>query len=416
MRPPLLSRARGVTLVELLVALAVSAVVLTALFGVVQSQQTAYFEGHLQRAAQGSARQALAYVEQRLALAGYDMDAPLAFDFDRYGILADYPAPCPLTGGCPRDAIDGNDELVFHARNPRYWLPDLSTAEPRGNAWRVTGISGNTLTVNARTGDRFVKGRVLQVVCKGATRYAYMTVAQSAGPATADGALPITLMTHVASDPFRRQDTTTADGCFTSGEARAFLIDRFRFHVRPMQVGVDTRPYLVLDTGLDANGDGADPAEEIIVAEGVESFQVGYVMTNASLAPRGTVAGTLITFTAGATGAITGDGMTTLQFPGTVDPAFSEYRPTSWYGYGVGPPPATQRLTDHQANVRAVRIAIVARGPEPDPGAPHGDVLLPILNQNQLPSWISTSVPYNRARIETSVLVRNMTTRGMNDF
>ncbi len=75
------SRARGVTLIELLIAIAISAIVLTAIFGVVQGQQTAFYQGNLQRAAQGSARSALAFVEQRLATAGYGMDAPLAFDF-----------------------------------------------------------------------------------------------------------------------------------------------------------------------------------------------------------------------------------------------------------------------------------------------------------------------------------------------
>ncbi len=79
-------RPRGVTLIELTIAVAVSAIVLAALFGVVQSQQTAFFQGQLQRGAQGAARAALTYVEQRVMLAGYGMDAPLAFDFQYYGM------------------------------------------------------------------------------------------------------------------------------------------------------------------------------------------------------------------------------------------------------------------------------------------------------------------------------------------
>jgi len=110
--------------------------------------------------------------------------------------------------------------------------------------------------------------------------------------------------------------------------------------------------------------------------------------------------------------------MTTLSYPGVADPGEWEYQPTSWYRYAVGPTPAVanERLTDHQANIRAVRLTIVARGPEPEPAGGRVEYLLPILNQNALPAWISPTVPYNRARVETTVAVRNMTSRGMNDF
>jgi type IV pilus assembly protein PilW len=125
-------------------------------------------------------------------------------------------------------------------------------------------------------------------------------------------------------------------------------------------------------------------------------------------------------FTPGAPGLTAGDGMTTLQFPGTLIPGASDYVPTSWYGYTLGPPaptaPAPQRMTDHQANIRGVRIVIVARGPDPDPAAQTTQQLLPILNQNALPAWVPATTPYNRSRVETTVLVRNMASRGMNDF
>jgi type IV pilus assembly protein PilW len=415
---------RGVTLIELLIALAITSVLLAALFGVVQSQQTAYFQGHLQRAAQNSARSALAYVEQRLATAGYGMDGSLAFDFQYYGSAAE-PMPCPaLAAGCPRDSVNGNDELVFYARNPRYWVPDdrSGAVEPRGNAWRVLAVGAGSVTVNARQKDVFEKGRILQVVCKDGAKYAYMTVSQTVGPLLADTpGLSIPLVASVASNPFRRQDLNAADGCLSSGLARAFLIDRFRFHVRPVATGGGNYdPYLVLDRGLDLNNDGPDEAEEVVVAEGIESFQVGYVMTlsTPSFPPRGTSPGIAIAFAPGPTGNTSGTGMTTLQFPGLVNPGQWEYQPTSWYRYAVGPVPviANERLTDHQANVRGVRVVIVARGADPDPAKRRNEILLPILNQNALPSWIAATVPYNRARVETTVIVRNTTSRGMNDF
>lgn len=413
-------RASGMTLIELMIALAISAIVLASLFGVVQSQQTAYFQGHLQRAAQGSARAALSYVESRLSLAGYGMDAPLAFDFQYYGFADPMTCP-PLAAGCPRDSVTGNDELVFYARNSRYWLPEdrAGIVDPRGNAWRVVGVGAGSLTVNARADDLFEKGRILQVMCKDGAKYAYMTVSQTVGPLLADTpGLAIPLVAAVNANPFRRQDAAVADTCFSSGAARAFLIDRYRFHVRPVRVGAGVQPYLVLDTGLDRNNDGPDEAEEIVVAEGIESFQVGYVMTNMVLAPRGTIPGTAIAMAPGWPGATAGTGLTTLSFPGLVPPGQWEYQPTSFFRYAVGPIPtiSDERLTDHQGNIRAVRIAIVARGPEPEPAKRRTDILLPILNQNALPAWISTTIPYNRARVETTVPVRNMTSRGMNDF
>jgi len=409
-----LRSARGVTLIELMVAAAVGAIILAAVFQVVQGQQTAFYQGHLQRAAQASARAALSFVEQRVALAGYGMDASLAFDFDRYPAV-----PCPAeAAGCPRDSVNGNDELVFYSRDPRFWVPDDYGLDPHGNAWRILNLApaANTVTIAGRAGDRFLPGRILQAVCKGGGRYAYFTVASLAERkvGAGDGALTVALQPSVANDPFRRQEGAT-DGCFSGGQARLFLIDRFRFHVRPVPSASGYQPYLVLDTGLRTGGDDGE-GDEIVVAEGVEVFQVGYVMTNAALPPRGTTPGTAVAFTPGDTGATAGDGITTLQFPGAVAAGMTEYQPTSWYGRALGPPPHASRLTDHQANIRGVRIAIVARGPEPDPRAATTNVFSPILNMNALPAWIAPAVPYARSTVETTVAVRNMTARAMTDF
>ncbi len=425
---PLSQRRRGFTLLELMISIAISSIVLASLFGVVQSQQTAFFQGHLQRAAQGSARAALTFVEQRLAIAGYGLDAPLAFDFQYYGSPTlsptEDPPPCPALApsGCPRDAIDGSDELVFYARNGRYWVPDdrSGAVQPSGNAWRVEGVDAGSVTITARPGDVFQRGRILQLVCKNAENWAYVTVADKAASLnpTDPSSLRLTLFGSSDKNPFRRQAYAATVGCLTSGSARAFLVDRFRFHVRPVAVPGGYLPYLVLDTGLDVDLDGkVTEADETIVAEGIESFQVAYVLANGAVP--GTTAGTPITFNAGAAGA-SANGITLLGYDALADrPADAgEYETTSWYRYSVGPTPAIapQRLTDHQANIRAVRITIVARGADPDPARARTDVLLPILNQNQLPAWISATQPYNRARVETTLPVRNMVVRAMNDF
>lgn len=397
---------RGFTLIELLVAMLISAVVLVGVVAVVNAQQQAYYDGQRQREAQGNGRSALTFIEQALLMAGYGMDAPLAFDFDRYT------GPCPSAmGTCPRDSVSNSDEIVFYNRNPRYWVPDSHTAEPRGAAWRITGLAGTSVSVNARQGDTFLNGQILQAVCRAAGLYAYFTVSTNT-TAGADGSLSIPLLASASSDPFRRQDAAT-DSCFTSGEARLFLIERHRFHVRP----VGTESYLVHDLGIDVNQDGTiDANDELIVAGGVEILQFAYVLTNPGLAPRGLTPGTPIAFAKGAGGS-SANGMATLDFPGTVPAGTFTYLPTSWYSYTLGPPAAAARMTDHQANIRAVQVAIRARSTLADTRTQGADgEQLPLFNLNALPSWFDRNDRYGRVTFISTVPIRNMVVRGMVDF
>jgi type IV pilus assembly protein PilW len=414
---------RGLTLIEIMVAVAVSAVVLTGIVSVVNTQQKAFYDGQRQRQAQASARAALLFIEQKLLLAGYGMDAPLAFDFDRYS------GPCPeelqdaTSAGCVRDRTDDSDEIVFYNRNPQYWVPSVETQEPVGNAWRIVanGFGSNLVKINARAGDVFYPNQIVQMVCPAGSRYVYGTVFRKAAP-TADGELTLNLRPLLADNPFRNNNAYTIDGCFTGGQARLFKIERNRFHVRPVTVNGRIVPYLVFDGGLDVDGDGAanDTDDELIVAEGIEILQFGYAMTNAALAPRGTVPGVAIAAARGAAaaGATSGTALTLLDFPGTEDSTIFRYGPTSFYGYTFGPPAHANRLTDHQGNIRAVRVAIVARSPDPDPSLAgrEGDIALPVLNLDTLPAWIDVSDRYARARFDTTVPIRNMAARAMTDF
>jgi type IV pilus assembly protein PilW len=404
---------RGITLVELVVALATTAIVMVAVLGIVTSQQRAYYDGHRQRAAQGSARSALQLLEHELLLAGYGLDAPLAFDFDRYA------GPCPAEmDGCARDATATSDEIVFHYRNPRYWL-DEPLSDPRGNAWRLLGASPVDVTVNARKGDVFLRGQILQAVCPTGFRFAYATVRDTA-EAAADGSLVVPVEAPQNDEPFRRPDEMLSDACFSTGQARVFLVERRRFHVRPVKNaagGYD--PYLVLDAGVDANRDGAvDEADEVIIAEGVEILQFAYVMSSTALEPRGATAGTAIAMARAADGATAGDGMTLLEFPGIVAPGASLYQPTSYYGYSVGPIRVDpHRLTDHQANIRAVRIALLARSATPAAASSTRDAeLTPVLNMNALPDWLDPNDHFSRVRLTTAVPLRNMVAAAMPDF
>jgi len=411
---------RGVTLIELLIAGVVAAIVLVAIFGAVHAQQSAYYEGQRTRVAQASARNAVLFMEQKLQLAGLGMAPSLAFDFDRY-----ITGPCPTAtmGTCPRDSIASSDELVFHARNPNYWFPAPAAAspEPRGQAWLVKDVTESGVKVTmARTGDRFRVGEVLQAVCSGGALYAYFTVGTAVGTLAADVAdQVIPLASHSSADPFHRQDAAT-DGCFRDGTAHLFRIDRYRFHVRPIASATGYDPYLVLDRGISGDGSGTvGENDELIVAAGIESLQAAYGFANGTVA--GATSGAAITLVAGDTGA-TGvtNQITTLSFPGPApESGQSIYTPTSFFRFPVGPPlPAdSPRLTDHQANIRFVRIAVVARSPEPDRLTASVRPILP-LNQSSAPAWVSAGLAdprdgYQRVSVESTVSLPNMLVRGM---
>jgi type IV pilus assembly protein PilW len=429
---------RGFTLIELLVALTVTAFVMVAVFAAVNSQQKSYFDGQMQRTAQGSARSALLYMEQRLRLAGYGVEPSFAFDFGTYA------GPCPAeNAGCPRDSTTNNDEVVFYSRNPSYWVPADPFQEPRGHAWRVRSISASEVRVNARQGDVFPKGQVLSAVCRGGEYYAYMTVSQTIGPVGADTMdLPIPLEATSIANPLRRQDVasnTAAWGsnrtsCFSDGLARLFQVDRYRFHVRPVALGTGGgrtlyAPYLVLDMGVDVNGDGVvDEQDEMLVSEGVEVLQIGYVLANPNLPGLGVAAPFVATPAgAGGFGVTTSNTLTTSGFPGAA-PATTDdspYKSTSSYAYLLGPPSDPQRLTNHQANIRQVRLAVVTRSPSADTRSRTAvllDSTFRLFDLVTVPAWISANADpgpedgFQRMLSETRVVLPNMMARGLTYF
>jgi len=229
----------------------------------------------------------------------------------------------------------------------------------------------------------------------------------------------VTLLAADAADPFRRQDVVAATACFAAG-ARVFAIDRYRLHVRPVDTGDGrTDPFLVLDTGTDLDGDAdVDEDDEILLAEGIEAFQVSYQFTNPALLA-GTAAA--ITLNTAAAPSEADDVITPTVFPGTVAVGQFEYEPSSFYRPRLLAPLPAERLTNHQANVRAVRISLVARSPEPDPassanltwtaGSP-----LYRMNQTAAPDWVPADGGYQRTVLDTSVNLPNMTVRAMSYF
>jgi type IV pilus assembly protein PilW len=429
---------RGFTLIELVVTAAIGLVVMVGVLTAATAQQRAYHDGQRVRAAQGSARAALSYLEQTVARAGVGMDPALAFDMGWY---TSGPCPTAAVTSCPRDASSNNDELVFYARNPAYYIPPAAGALS-GNAWVMVGADATHFTLQAHGAETFRKGQILQAVCRGGRYYAYGTVSTEVTAATSGGSTQITLEAPAAvatADPFHRQDlaycaaTNPASGCdcFSAGDARVFLIDRFRFHVRPVLLQTTGsrkvyEPYLVLDTGLDLRSpSGVDEGDELLIADGVEIFQVAYGL--ASGVQVGASGSTAIDLTSSsAVGDTVANRISRTLFPGAAPSGSdSAYAPSSWYGYAVGPPVPSQRLTNHQANIRTIQIGLVVRSPQADTKARASlrlDSSFAMMNLATVPAWIRDNFAataddgYQRIDITTTIPIPNAVIRGMTYF
>lgn len=447
-------RQRGVTLLELLIALAVSSIVLVGVVAAGISQEQAYRSGQKMREAQTGARAALLNVTENLGRAGYGLPAPLAFDFAGWYQPTGAGLCPPEMSPCPRDSATNDDELVFYARNPNYWLAPTGNQPPVGRAWVLQAVTGSNITLMAHGGERFAKGQILEAVCYGGRYFAYMTVNTTtpAAPAVAPaGSLTVALTaTTDLGNPFTRQDVavTPSPGadCFTSGIAHVFELDRYRYHVRPVKVDpgpptIQYDPYLMLDTGTDLNGDGnVDFLDEIPVAEGVELFQVEYLFRDPGVPPAGgpANAGTPID-TSGSDsgqnpltdqlGTTTGNAITVTAYPLVAPypaPTDSPYWPSSFFDYALTPFTAPQRQTNNQANITNVYVSIVARSNGPAIGNRTSlrlDQLAasPVLNLNAAPAWITQDYlypedGYQRVRMDTSVALPNMSSRSPDYF
>jgi type IV pilus assembly protein PilW len=430
---------RGVTLVELVIAMVVTAFAISGALLMSQAQQRLFSTGNKQRQAQQNARAAILFLEDKIRLAGFGMDPANAFDFAWYGCAAG-PA------SCPRDSVAGPDELVFYARDPNYRLvtdPATEVTTFHGRAWQATQVTPASIQILARKTETFLKGQILQLACGKELRFTHVTVqakTTALGPGPLDIPLepvfPGVLARDVPADPFRRQDAadranadfTKWNACFTV-QPRVFLIDRYRFYVRPVDMGGGRfDPYLVLDQGLDTNDDTQiDADDEIMVAEGIENFQVAYQFIDPNLPLAGDLPGTPISVPAvGSTPGSAFQTITPTNFPGPYDAsvAYPILNSSQFFASSM-PPLPKPRQTNDQGNLRAVHVAVVARSPEPDPTTPSNLSYTPgsplwIYNFNALPPFIadylaahSNEDHYLRAVMDTAVPVPNMAARGL---
>jgi type IV pilus assembly protein PilW len=321
--------AQGFTLIEMTVSLVVTAILVAGGIAVLGQQQRLLQRSSADRAIQETARSALGEMGPNLRRAGFGIEPSIAFDFSTY--------QCGTAVQC-RDSIVGSDEIVFYARDPAFKL-QLNAAPAATQLVLAGGIQAPLR-----------RGQILQVMCAAAADWTYVTVSADV-PANwiLPAAAPATTTVNLVAGTVLLQPNTklTATGsCFQTDPAntRVYRVDRFRYFVATYTDSGSTltRPYLMLDRGL-LRADGSLQLEPVV--PDVEDLQFEYVFVNP------------VTQVVRAVGATAGTQLTNSATG--IDLAAAVPDITS-----LGSDPT--RLTNHPANIRAVRVNVVARSPGPD--------------------------------------------------
>jgi type IV pilus assembly protein PilW len=394
--------APGFSLVELIIAMAVSLLVIAGAMALLVSQQRIFQVSSADRALQETGRIALEELTSNLRMAGYGIDPDYAFDFgpqpttrqDRAPATADLSAASTFAGctaiSC-RDSISGSDEIVFRYRNPSF-VRSLAVA-PTG---------GTSITIAGPLRTPLFQGQILQVMCfAGDMLWAYVTVGETKAVTDAD-TVTITLAAG-NGDVFPFQNAYLANGCFGAvaprnanqvtfaAAAKVYKVDQFRYFVTRYDgsgavvadITSTARPYLMLDQGL---LNGGNPILNV-VAPDVEDLQFAYVFPNSAAANQ------LIGATVNSQISAGGSGID--LDPGATPPAFSDET-------GSAP-----RLTQHPGNIRAVAASIVVRSPAQDPLV--FDSAIPAAANRPT---LTGPIGFRRQTFQTTAATRNLDARG----
>lgn len=309
------SNNKGMTLIEILIALGITAFFLLGLYSVFVAQDRTYKAQSLVSELQDNGRNAMQNLTTNIRGAGFGVHPWEVFEFCGT-------PPC-------RDSANGSDEVTFFTRNP----------DPR--TWgRVVAATSTQMDLAVTYTNYNVRiGQILLVVCskpqdtefrESDTAYVVSSVnaAQTSNMVriTFDGSAPL---------KFREGSKFTPGSCFTTGSAMAYFIDRFHYYINT--TGDPQHPYLMLDTGTDVNGDGVvNNNDHIPIAGDIETIQFVYIMNSGR-----EFGGTL--------------GVNEEPDPGLPFPSLTESFDSP------------VRLNNHPANIRAVRVSVLARSPRPNP-------------------------------------------------
>jgi type IV pilus assembly protein PilW len=396
---PRISRPQaGFTLIELLVGVAVSLIAIAGGVVMLQGQKRSFQGSSADRQLQETGRMALGAISQDVSLGGFGVEPAMAFDFGQMTNVPMDRAPriagktvtfggdpggttgfaCAAPVNC-RDSIDGPDELVFQYRNPAF-------------NHAITSVASTTaIQISGPLRQPIRAGQVFQAICfSGNMSWAYLRAASDVAVTTNADPVPVSLEPGVDLE-YPHQNQVLADTCFGTGQARLLEVERLRFFIQSYDAAgtvvawntPGSRPYLMLDRGLSPGG---VPILDV-VAPDVEDLQISYVFPLAAAAAdrvAGATEGTRLDQSA-----------TGIDFAPAIVPTYATAR--------ISP----IRGTHYPANIRSVRIAIVARSANPDPN--RGDALIPAAGNR--PALPAGDPGFRRTLFETSVAVPNMETR-----
>jgi type IV pilus assembly protein PilW len=357
-------RSRGFTLIELLVGAVVGSIVLLGISMTFISQAQQYQSHASRRAIQASARQSLAFMDRKVRSAGYGVHPDRAIiPYDSYDVVSNSAVP-----GYP-------DAFVVHSRDPLF-RRTLQSAAPNQLVLRPD---------RPALSEPMRRGQILLVLCKLATDFAFVTVNQylPAGTFTIpiDQSDPTTAPNSPTQGPGRlfREHARLNNTCFDSGDATVVMINRSAFYVGMFDDDGDPltdgrTPFLMMHQGLDMptalsiSGDGViDFNDAVPVAEGIEQLQVAYILNaNNPAAPAAPprIIGVEQVPMLPATHYGEEWQRSNAAINGFVS---SKNPPIPWFFDTdvIGSDNALRR-EDHPANIRQVRLTVVARSPVSD--------------------------------------------------
>lgn len=339
---------RGFTLIELLMTLAISSIVIIGITGTFIAQVRQY-KNHASRAGlQSSARQAMRYIDDRLRNAGYGIEPDRAFlAYDGFDAV----------GGGTASNLAYPDAIVLHERDPVFQRT-------------ITSVTATQIDVQNVVGGELpaiFPGQIFAVMCQGANQVAYVTAKDYVAPNTAfsftldgtPGTTDVPTGKPAGSRWFQAASSITG-GCTSRILVR---INRYAFYLDAFDddgvAATPNTPYLMMHRGLDLNVDGSfNRSDGVPIAAGIEQLQIAYFLNSgANSAPL--VVGVTTTATWGekwwnpsTNGNVTGPAL---------DAAYND----------------PSRRTNHPANIRQIRVSLVARSAVTDPSVTGDDLFEP---------------------------------------
>jgi prepilin-type N-terminal cleavage/methylation domain-containing protein len=353
---------RGFSLIELMLAVAITSIVVAVISLVLVKQSQASVKQTQQRTLEETGRLALLEIAHSVRMAGSGIDPTAAFDFDRYACgTPGTAATCnnntgrdgTATGPAPRDRIDGSDEIVLSYRDPSF----------SRNVVSKSGSDPYTLSLDRPLTAAIAKDRIAMLLCSGADPVAYLAFAADAAP---DQTI-VTLRSVTNNDGYYPKSAPT-DTCF--GKSSLVLVERVRYFVAN---DTDKVPSLFRDRGR-----GGDPT---LLFRGIEDLQFTFTIGPPPAGgPAPLACGNGWEY--GAEGCPQG----TMPRDATL-----EGKPDFWINDGYDDP---ERFKVHPANIRSVQISLVARAAQLSPDV-SGDALPKLANRPAAPK--DPAHPYARS-------------------